>query len=270
MSYTFGANAGDDINFTGGYSLNADNATCLVAGWFYPTTLTAGRRYWSAGPVFGAVVDATTSEMQLLVDGTTDSVWTTSGAGIVTDKWQFIAFLSSIEVTGTVDEWRVWVGDESTPPAEVSLNHTTLRSGLSGSSTAYTLGNAGSTGVVAFQGDIFSVSFTACTAGQGPLFVETGGTISQAAADRILRDLVMPIWEGRATTLAVTPGMTSSNYATEAFDLASPTGIMVHRNRAVGSQELAAIFNGVTYTGNRPGRCPLNACWPSWGYPPRR
>jgi hypothetical protein len=186
MSYTFGGNTGDDINISLMINLGADNTTCFVAGWWYPTTLTAGRGYWSAGNIFGAEVDTTTSELRLRTDNsTTDGEWVTSGAGIVTNKWHFIAFMNASENTTVPGAWRVWVGDAITAPVIQTPAVSVSRSGDYTGNSAFYVGNKG-TDTVAFQGDIgwVMVITTGNLGINSALFTPTNGVITVGISGR--------------------------------------------------------------------------------------
>lgn len=198
MSYTFGAGNGDDINCPSSVNLGGDNTNGLVCGWFYPTTLTATRGYWSAGVTFGAEVDTTTSEIRMRTDNTTDGQWLTSGAGITTNKWWFIAWLAATENTTVNGAWRVWVGDNDVRPTEVTVTNPTVRSGNYTSNGTVYAGNKG-TGTLAFQGDIGWISFlTTTVVGINTAFgIGTSGVISNGEAELTYNRWVLPLWMGR-------------------------------------------------------------------------
>lgn len=201
MAFTFGGNTGDDITATLPTSpLGADNGSSLVAGWWYPTTLTAGRGYWSAANVHGATVGPTTSEMRLTFDNaTTDGVWDSSGAGIVTNEWQFLAWLMATENTTVAGAVRFWRGTADTPPVGVTVTNTTPRSGNYTGSASFTVGNIG-TGSLSFQGDIGSIAVLAAGAVgiSSPLFIGTSGAIANTQADLVYHRWVWPLWAGAA------------------------------------------------------------------------
>lgn len=207
MAWTYGGGTGDDSTFSGGIqTIGADNGSYLVAGWWYPTTLTAGRGYWSAGNIHGATVGPTTSEMRLVTDNTTDGVWDSSGAGIVTNEWQFLAWLYATENTTVPGAVRFWRGAANTPPTEISVTNSTARSGNYTGSSSITIGNIG-TGVVAFQGDIDWAIFLAngVIGINNPFTIGTSGVIDNVVAANVLNRWVLPIWEG---------GLGLSNYVT--------------------------------------------------------
>ena len=74
MAYTFGGATTDDITFASAITIGANSRAALICGWWYPTTLTATRKLWSANStgIVGAEIDTTTSELRLRSDNTTD------------------------------------------------------------------------------------------------------------------------------------------------------------------------------------------------------
>lgn len=207
MSYTLGGATTDDIiiNYAAlGFSnMFVDNSSTLILGWWYPTTLTATRGYWSILNTIGAEVDGTTSEIRMRTDNTTDGQWLTSGAGIVVNKWHFLAFLNAAENTTVAGAWRVWVGDAFTSPVEVTVTNPVVRSGNYVGGATFYLGNKG-TGSLAFQGDI---GWAACISQltnvgiNGALGIATSGVIDNAEADLVLNRWVRPFWLGRPPNL---------------------------------------------------------------------
>lgn len=199
MPYTFGAGTGDDINFGATQSTLASATMFSVSGWFRPTTLTAGNTLWSAGSVANcAVIGATTSELELLVDyTTTDGKWTTSGLGLTTGGWRFIAVIMSTIDTPLMG-CRVWAGTVELAPTEVTCTQTTAPVGTSVGVATWYVGNKG-TGLLAFQGDISDVMMMNGNAvgTVASLSIPAAyGTFTQAEAD-LFRDLyVRPAWGG--------------------------------------------------------------------------
>lgn len=199
MAYTFGAATGDDITIAMNGNMGATTISAFVCGWWYPTTLTATRGLWSAGNVFGAEIDTTTSEIRLRTDNTTDGQWTTTGAGLTVNTWSFLAFANSCNNTGPASAWRVWAGTLETPPVELTVTGAVAPVGNFAGNASFYIGNKG-TGTLAFQGDICEVSYHRCTAGTGvtthPLTIATTGTITNDEARYIFERVVMPCWAG--------------------------------------------------------------------------
>lgn len=265
MSYTFGAAASDRINLSTSQPVSwaVDNGSFLVAGWFYPTTLTATRKYWGAGAIIGAQVDTTTSEIRMFTDNTTDGQWLTSGAGIVTNKWQFIAWHAATENTTVAGEWRVWVGDGDTPPTEVTVTNPTPRSGNYTASATSVVGND-TAGTVAFQGDISNVLMIAQNSANSanPLPRQTSGVISNAEAEYVLKKIVEPLWRGDFDPNVLITGA-GNNLNTVVFDLSSNPAVIRCVGGSTGSSAYASVtITGATFTQHEPPRrIPGNCNW---------
>lgn len=268
MALTFGGATGDDVNFTLPTSLFSASCANLICGWWYPTTLTAGRYYFGVGTASaGMRVHTTTSELSLLVGSSTPTEWASSGAGITTGKWQFIAMLVSCVSSGGGSAFRLWVGDQITPPVEISVASFSGGSGAIAAITVFTVGNLGAAGTVAFPGDIGPVwgcghQNTSAVGASNPFGITTAGTIDNSAAELVLRRFVIPGWHG-----AVFPqqafrnknwisGNTSAwqmfHCENEASNLA-PT-VMLQQSNTAATPLLVATKNGASATQNRPGR----------------
>lgn len=252
MSYTFGAATTNAITFTLSNGLIGDNRQVLVAGWWYPTTLTATRAYWGAGATIGAEVDTTTSEIRLRTDNTTDGQWVTSGAGITTNKWHFLAFLNAAENTTVAGAWRVWVGDENTAPVIQTPSVSVSRSGNYTSSNAFAVGNK-SGGSAAFQGDIgwVSIIWSENPGINTPLYVGTSGVIADAEATLVEERWILPLWRGTPDPTRYVPGLMNAAYLFAHFGLdLQPVFVtqLVNGNPA----SAAATVNGATWSENQP------------------
>ena len=199
MAYTFGGAVGSRCSVTSLISLGATATAGVVTGWYYPTTLTATRRYWGAGTIFGARVAATTSEIELLTDNaTTDGLWTTSGAGIATGNWYFLAVIWANNNTGPATSWRVYLGTPDTAPALVSLTTTTSPVGNFTGSATYVQGNTSASNV-SFQGEITDTCLIATStfnATTSPLGIAASTTITAAEEANILNRYILPLWAG--------------------------------------------------------------------------
>jgi hypothetical protein len=200
MAYTFGALASDDITFTFGLTLGATNRAQLIAGWWYPTTLTATRGLWSAGNVMGAEIAATTSELVLRTDNTTDGQWTTTGANLVVDQWRFLAFYLTATNTPAA-QWRVWSGDLQTPPAACTITVNTAPVGNFVGNTSFYVGNKGTSTTQAFQGAVGNVAGAALGNAAPPLGIFNSTNFGQLNAEQelwIYQNYVLPYWLGEA------------------------------------------------------------------------
>jgi hypothetical protein len=200
MPYTFGATT-DDISWPITPSVAATDRGSLIAGWWLPTTLTATRTLWSGGSggVPRAEIDSTTSELRLRTNNTTDGQWTTTGVGLATDQWKFLAFLLTTNNTNGAS-WNVWAGTSETPPSQVTVTVAVARSGNFTGATSFYVGNAG-TGSLAFQGDaalVWTMLTSAAVGAIHPLGLTTayGSARTTAETDWVEQNLVIPMWRG--------------------------------------------------------------------------
>jgi hypothetical protein len=201
VPWTWGAATSDDFNLTAALSMGSTVTSTLVMGWWYPTTLTATRGLWSAGSVFGAEINSTTSEIRMKTDNTTDGQWTTTGAALATDKWSFLAFLHHGSNTGPASFWDVWMGTVDTAPVKLTVTTATSPAGNHSGSTSFVIGNKGSTGTLAFQGDIAHVLMTATNVAANetmhPFSVSSYTTaLTAAQALNVEERFVRPYWAG--------------------------------------------------------------------------
>lgn len=258
MAVTFGGSTGDDVTITAILSM-ATASTIIVAGWWYPTTLTAGRGLWSVGNVAGCKIHSTTSEVQLITDNTTDGLTTTSGLGLVTNTWQFLAFLGTFDNTGPASAWRVWKGNSSAP-VEIGTTATVAPVGnFTGNATWY-IGNLG-TGIVAFQGDIagFTYMHGAGSGATASLLAPTvSGALSQDDADLVLRDIVTPLWLGDYAKIETTDSTRPHFF----FELNRSAVAGYGRPLNGTDPTFLAVANGVSVSANGNPRPPISR--PAW------
>lgn len=260
MPYTFGGATGDDAWLAGGSTQGATASNGLVMGWWYPTTLTAGRTYWGVGTVAGTppklVVGTTTSELEASTDNaTTDGLWTTTGAGITTNKWWFIAAAGSFTDTGPAGQFLIWVGDEATPPQAISVANTTAPAGNHTGLSRRVWGNIGSSGTSAFQGDIGAgmwINFQSSNVGAGTT-VRTAGSISTIEGENMLSRLIWPFWAGRFDPMMVTPSA-NANMDIICWDTLADRGY-VYSNNLTSDVTVSVTISGATQAANnRPSR----------------
>jgi len=275
MAYTFGAGTGDDINWASQATIMATARSVLVCGWWYPTTLTAGRGIWSAHTtnINGAEIAAATNEIVLRTDNvTTDGQWTTTGAGLTLNTWTFLAFMSST-LNGTPSAaWRVWSGTIDTPPIECTVTQNTAPAGNFTGGAIFYIGNKG-TGTVAFQGIIDEVGFctTAAAAGASthPFSLAAIGAITDAEALFTYERFIVPYWLGLGWAPAGLVRRNGSSVNTE--DASYWSGDMLARviryNTATGESSVAPTINGATYS---PEDGPRAMLIPSPIFSPRR
>ena len=196
MAVTLGAGTTNNINRSTANSFFV-NGVQLVTGWWYPTTLTAGRCYWGSGSVTKLAVGTTTSQLVLTIDqATTDSVYTIAGAGIVVNTWHFIAIAASMTAT-PANSVKCWIGTENRAPQEFTVTTTTGPSGAPVGSTSQFLGNV-NVGSLSFQGD--AEQFEMFLTGNGAVanFAPgvTFGAFTQAETDALFQRMVRPLYDG--------------------------------------------------------------------------
>lgn len=258
MTWTFGAGTGDDITCTAA-STFASNAFCsFVSGWFYPTTLTSGRFYCSAGNVIGISVDSTTDQLRIFTDNTTDAQYTCD-PNITINKWWHISALFSCANATPTGAVKVWVGDTENAPTEVAVTQAVAPVGNFTGAGGRTVGNRG-TGTVAFQGDIGCITYvTANTAASlvGPFHASVSGSLSQSEADLCLQKWVIPLWLGRPRVY--THGVISGAYSVVHIPMNIGGVAYQFTDDATASSILTLTTNGATYTNNAPPREPPEA-----------
>jgi len=208
MPFTFGANTTDNATIISTFGNAGGGIGGLFCGWFYPTTLTAGRYYMSpgAGGVtnnFGIRVGTTTSTLQMASNTATPGLWTATAdalafpSGITVGNWWFIAALCNF-VNTPVCQWNVWLGTLETPPTAMTVVQNTAPSGLSGTGSLL-IGNGSSGGTVSFQGDIATIVYITSTQGStgNYLGLRTNGSTSADEAEFVKTMWIDPIWRGQ-------------------------------------------------------------------------
>lgn len=275
MAYTFGASTANDINATVTAAATAGiNSSCfLVAGWWYPTTLTAGRAY--CGEAAGAFlrVAATTSELAVQTDRLSiDATFTSSGAGITTNVWQFIAIVTNFSTNGFPAHY-LWVGSGGAVPVPVTISQTTLGSGNGSGSANRIIGNSTAAATVAFQGDIGQVSMIY---GSTPLImgIESNGSISQPEVDRIFATIVLPLFYGNGSCLGRLPVVINSQTIDASlFDQESNPAQRVTLSRsatALLANSTVPTIGGPSVATQRQLGPLIDLAWPSKAAPMRR
>lgn len=199
MAYTFGAATTDAVTHSMAFSPWGATRTSFTCGWFYPTTLTATRKLFGSGATAGVEIDATTTNLRLRTDNTTDGQWT-APAGLAVNTWTFVAVLFDSNST-TGQGWAVWTGTPDTTPINRTVTVATTPVGNIVSPTAsVAVGNAVS-GSLAFQGDIGGFICIVDTRGQhlGVLNQPLSGTVQNL--DGVNRNFVEPAWRGDVSNL---------------------------------------------------------------------
>ena len=206
MPLTFGA-ATSDVASLVLTSFGNTGQAGLFTGWFYPTTLTAGRYLIAMGANstaanYGVKVGTTTSTLQLTSTTTTPGLWTATAdttlfpSGIVVNQWHFIAGLVTM-VTGPTVAWRMWLGTESIAPTAMTIvQNTAPATGLVAAITTH-VGNNGAGSTAAFQGAIGTLNVIFATASTNNIIpIATSGTISTDEQTLIEQTYINPLWLG--------------------------------------------------------------------------
>ena len=257
MPLTFGAATSDNVFLGLANSVGATGTGFFFSGWFYPTTLTAGRCYLSyvgSNPSlsYSVKVQTTTSALQLGSNtGTTAGVWTATAdstvfpSGITTNKWWFIAGLMSC-VTGPTVAWRMWLGDESTAPLSMTVTQTTAPAGVLGATTTLCIGNdrlTAASPTAAFQGDIGMINSISGSTGANTLLpIGTAGSISADEQTLFEQTFVQPLWLGRHPGHYARDGLTNCEWLIGEFANAATY------TRASLSTTTQALFRAVATT----------------------
>jgi len=269
VSYTFGAGAGDDITFTMPFSLGADNTQQLIAFWFNANTLTIARSYWSIGSIANLEEDTPATDFSIHTDNTTDGQYFTDASpAIAVNEWVFCAVLLECETTGPVVARRCWVGRAEAAGSDPLKNELhevsflgvgTAAVGAFVGATTFTIGNRGSAGTVAFQGDIGWVAIIArtgvATSLSRPFPLATAAAPTTDEVDIVRKDMVEPLFRGRfpVTAFGPTPIATENVFACVIdLDTVNPVA------RILGSINSAALtISGATPSAQRsPVPCP--------------
>jgi hypothetical protein len=264
MAYTFGAATSNSVVANSGISAGANSTAYLVGGWFYPTTLTAGRRYWALGGVTGLDVGTTTSQIRLTTDRvTTDALTTHATAGITTGKWWFIAVLAAIGSSG-IPQVCFWVGDENQPPLGLIVAPSNGGSGNGTSSTNWTIGNLNA-GTSSFQGDIGNQFFWAQVGPSisSPLPIVTAGTIDAAVQEATYNRLIVPMYTGDWQSLW-TPGNVHTNDIENYLNMESQGTPMMTAGATNQSSYGPTTVSGATWTERTSPNAP-KVNWPVFG-----
>jgi len=159
MSLTFGGATSDRVVVTAATSINTLSAWTWY-GWYYPTTLTAGRKIMQkadpSSPFGGRDIRVVASNFIRcdVTRATTASQYITNSNALSTNKWWFIA-VTYDEAAGAGEVFNVYVGDLSTLVTESTYG--TVQNG-SGATTSDALGDLrignSTTAAQAWQGRI--------------------------------------------------------------------------------------------------------------------
>lgn len=262
MAITFGATNTDDATFNCGASTMADNGSQLITFWIYPTALTATRNYWGVGTTGRTycAVAPTTSEIEVGTENvTTDGQWRTTGLGMVTNQWQFVAIFLATENTTVPGQCRVWRGTETTPPVAATVTNNVVRNGNYSGSNIRVVGNESATGALAIEGDMagYTVVTTLVVGTMNKLKVVTSGTLSAGEESLLYRDWIWPLWYGRELDRELRSGSLVGNVELIYAPLdESGVAYFYNNTNSPASGTFAVTLSGATYTKNAPGRLP--------------
>jgi len=261
MAYNFGTTGTDVIT----QSLSTPNTwpvgIGLIAGWWYPTTLTAARTYWQLATLGNPArleVDTTTSNLRYYTGSqTTNGQITATGTPITTNRWWFFAVLSN-QPLGTAG-LRIWQANETDPPTEMILATSVTPTG-STSVNAITLNIGGqATSNTAFQGDIeniFVVSGSSTPTIGDPLsgIGNSANTISTNEALFIRRRFVDPMWRGNFDVSRLGFKETDGSFIAH-FPLVEQSAMRMRRGSTTAStsglQNLSPTISGPTISSRR-------------------
>lgn len=213
MPYTFGAAATDYVSQTVPYYLGS-NTVSLVAGWFNPSTLTAGRVLWataSGGQPNQLEIDTTTTQLKFTGSGnTTRSVYTLAGDPITTDRWWFYAL--AVARSGSGESVVGWLANETLSPVPMTVTTVTAHSGTFTTPVTTFFGNLSTTASLAFQGDIGPMTIIAHNNNfLGPLLISGSQTFTANERDMIQRSIVTPIWNSTIDLAALYGNVNQTN-----------------------------------------------------------
>jgi hypothetical protein len=251
------------MNFTAPVNAGGDNSIELFCAWIYPTTLTATRCVMALqNALMRLEVDTTTSELRFGTNWTTDGVYITSGLGLATNEWRFIALATAHENTGDVETVKVWAGTLQTEPAAVSVTTSVAAVGSPTSGGAMCIGNSAAAGTLAWQGDIGEWMLMLSTLGAAPnnaLFMTTSGAIGAEVEDAILKRWIIPFWRGRGFGgQIVTDQTVEFLHCNMCATAGGGVPLIYSYALAVGSRFITPTVNGATASA---GRQPRPVCW---------
>ncbi|CAB4197159.1 hypothetical protein UFOVP1304_33 [uncultured Caudovirales phage] len=275
MAYTFGGTTGDHLTWTESASPWGITARSgIIAGWYRPTTLTAGRALWSVGGVNRAEIATTTSEIKLVLDrATTDTEWTTTGLGLAVNQWHFVAVLQNNFNTGPVTNFRVWSSVGTDIPTAVTVAQTIAGAGNTINSTVVTAGNVSAAGATAFQGQIGRFDYVVGVSASS-LIGNTNGSIGTENERIMFEQVVVPIWAGYFPTFYGSGTQSNNGITHVVWDLdvegtqsggnATLIGAGVRNGGGVGSafrDFVAAVASPSIERRPIPQQTPLKSYW---------
>ena len=269
MPYDFVASGAADITFSTTVSGFADNRTVLVCGWWRPTTAVAGSaRLWSFGNTMGCSYDTSDRLNIITQNATTNGSWHAASCGFVTDEWLFVAVLAATENTGVLNALRVWTGTISTAPEARTVSVTTTPVGNFTGSSAFYIGNRGTSASLSWGGQIADVSVMVTSANYGvanmhPFGINLTGVITDAEALYVYQTLVLPLWLGDTSVMWRYRNHTGVAAFHCGLDVGAAT-VGISRSTATGAvMPVTTTVNGATWSQEGAPRPRLTpAMWP--------
>lgn len=197
MAFNF-ANVTDDarVGMPGNF-YNNDSLT-VFAGWFRPTTLTAGRYLigMQATTSTGVSIDATTDELKCVSRGvTTNGEWVTTGVDMVVDEWMFMACaIQPADAMGGTP-WRLWCANKDRRPVMFTPALSVAQVGANTSGGNVAIGNSDTTASNGFQGQIAECTFGNITSTVNHDWrLATSGAWTAREEERIFQQFVIPAY----------------------------------------------------------------------------
>lgn len=206
MPYTFGSATSSRVSIGSvPFAMNGPNRAHIGFAWVHPTTLTAGRTFWSLGAAgfwstVRIAIDTVTNQMRIYtLRATTNGEYVTSDAGLALNEWRFIAFAINVGA-GVTEQAIAWAGSITEPPKPLTMTVAVVPVGsLNTSGATLTVGNSGANNV-AFQGHIAEyggLQQDLTTLGEPPLNLSAAGSFTAAEEVDLLRRFIIPAWEGK-------------------------------------------------------------------------
>lgn len=221
MPYVFGAGTDTYAKLSYDPAFGSDDHTFLIMGWWRPTTLTAGRTLWAAGPTTRCQIHTTTDELIIYTShNTTNGQYTTTGVDMVAGDWVFLAFLIMQNTTPGTQYVKVWASRPTGPDpfSQATVTQATAPSGAPASSQDVWICND-SSNATAFQGELAEFFVAADTSTDRSVFpFNASGAISAFDETYILHKYIRPYWRGTQRITTICPQSTSPSLVNVTFD----------------------------------------------------
>jgi hypothetical protein len=238
---------------------SGNNASNLVYGWWYPTTLTAGRSYFgNTGNSGGIKVATATDELILRVPcNTTSGDYSSTDADIAVNNWYFIA-AAWVSVTGPTIDLAMWLGTMDTPPRLLSWTVTVAPAGVVNNAAGELRMGQDNVNTAAFQGLIHYVNPVICnhtaSATLHPLGLSSYSAISAEEETILYERFVAPAWAGDLARLSSYGfnDVSTQVYNSHGNTLQGAIAATVAKPVLMGRGTATAINPGAITTGGTP------------------